>query len=226
MHETRRGLQGAGCRPGDLAASRSIAMALARQQFELSEPALRPPRFSLRTLWLAVTVLCCLFAVMASLGALWSAMLLLFLCLGAAHVIGNSLGTKLREHADQQILLDRASQPARSAEPVALGVAAPQQLTARRKLNRITLLMTIGGALVGAEFGGLGLAAIYPQASIAAVSLGVVSSAVLGALAGFLSSSFLWVVRQALAEAHRGAVASNCPTIREPRSLEAPARAR
>ncbi len=73
--------------------------------------------------------------------------------------------------------------------------------------------MTIGGALIGAEFGGLGLAAIYPRASVAAVTLGVVSSAVLGGFAGFLASSFLSVVRQALAEAHRGAAAATRRTV-------------
>jgi predicted lipid-binding transport protein (Tim44 family) len=188
-------------------------MALVSEQHDLPEPALRPPRFTLRTLWIVMTALCCLFAVMASLGALWSAMLLLFLCLIAAHVVGNSLGTKLRDHTNQQIRFARAARPQRVAEAVASGVTAPEQLTRRAKLNRITLLMAIGGALVGAEFGGLGLAALYPRASIAAVTLGVISSAVLGAFAGFLASSFLSVVRQALAEAHRGAAAATRRTI-------------
>ncbi len=100
-------------------------MALVSEQHELLEPALRPPRFTLRTLWIVITALCCLFAVMASLSALWSAMLLLFLCLIAAHVLGNSLGTKLRDHTNRQIRVARAARPQRVAEAIASGVAAP-----------------------------------------------------------------------------------------------------
>jgi hypothetical protein len=183
-------------------------MSLANESHEMLEPALSPPKFSLRTLWISMTALCCLFAVMASLGALWSAVLALFLCLAAAHVIGNKLGTQLRAHADRQISAERLARPPRSALRLNLGVAAPEQLTSRRKLKRVTLLLTILGALIGAEFGGLGVGVIYPKASSSAMALGIFSSAVLGGFAGFLTSSFFSVVQQALAEAHRGAAAT------------------
>jgi hypothetical protein len=182
------------------------------EQSDAQEPALRPPRFSLRTLLLVMSGLCCLFAAMAALGLLWSAVLLLFLSLVAAHVIGNSLGTRLRDHASRQIAADRIARPRLPLQAIRPNVAAPEQLTGRAKLNRITLILTVGGALVGAELGGAGLAVVHPQASAAAVGLGVVSSAVLAGFAGFLASSFLWVVRQALAEAHRGAA----PAVRRP----------
>lgn len=184
---------------------------------DLTDSVLRPPRYSLRTLLLAVTALCCLFALMAAVGMLWSAVLLFFLALAAAHVMGNSLGTKLRDQATRQIAAELAIRPPPAAGPMRLDVLAPQQLTGRGRLNRITMLLSIGGALVGAELGGIGLAAIHPQASAAAVALGVISLAVLGGLAGFLASSFLWVVRQALAEAHRGAAPAVRPTPGEPR---------
>jgi hypothetical protein len=197
-------------------------MSLASEKREFVEPALRPPKFTLRTLWLSMTALCCLFAVMASLGALWSAVLVLFLCLVVAHVVGNKVGTQLRDHADRQILAERSTRPPRSAERVSLGVAAPEQLTSRRKLNRVTLLMAIGGALIGAELGGIGLTVIYPQASYGAMALGVFSSAVLGGFAGFLTGSFFSVIRQALAEAHRGAAATqlNSPVMLRPHTSD------
>lgn len=169
------------------------------------QPALGPPRFSLRTLLAAISLLCCLFALMSAIGLLWSTALVLFLGLILAHVLGNSLGTKLRDQASRQIDADRSLTPPTPCLPVRVNVEAPRRLTERTGLHRITLLMTVGGALVGGELGGLGLAAIYPRESIAAVGLGVISSAVLGAFAGFAASSFLSVVRQALAEAHRGA---------------------
>jgi hypothetical protein len=201
-------------------------MSLASEQHELPEPLLRPPKFSLRALWLSMTVLCCLFAAMASLGALWSAVLALFLLLAAAHVIGNKMGTHLRDLADRQIVAEQLAKPRRSSERVMLSMPVPEQLTSRRKLNRVTLLMTIGGALIGAEMGGLGLVAIYPHASIGAMALGIFSSAVLGGFAGFLTSSFLSVVRQALAEAHRGAVATTAATSSPTHLPEASARQR
>lgn len=193
-------------------------MSLAVEQHESQETGLRPPKFSLRGLWLIMTVLCCLFALMAAIGLFWSAVLLLVLCLVMAHVLGNSMGTRLREHANRQVEHDRALGRREPPDVIRLNVDAPRQLTQRIRLKRITLVMTVGGAVVGAEFGGAGLAAIHPQAPIGAVALGVVSSAVLGGFAGFLASSFLSVVRQALNEAHRGSTPpAKPPLASEPR---------
>ncbi|MGD9723668.1 MAG: hypothetical protein AB7O59_20205 [Pirellulales bacterium] len=179
--------------------------------------ALRPPRFTLRTLLVSMTALCCLFAVMAAVGLLWSAVLSLFLGLVLAHVLGNSLGTRLRDRSTRQSAAEHAAglRPSQaSCKPL---IAAPQQLTERVRLTRITLLLTVGGALVGAELGGVGVTVIHPQAAAGAMVLGIVSSGVLGGFAGFLGSSFLWVVRQALAEAHRGAAPAARPLVsREP----------
>jgi hypothetical protein len=173
------------------------------------------PRFSLRTLWVAMTVLCCLFAVMAAIGLWLSAVLALFLSLLMAHVLGNSLGTRLRDQTTRQIAAARDASAAGPA-PIEWEVVAPKRLTQRARLNRITLLMGIGGALVGGELGGVGFAAMYDHAPVSAVALGVVSAGVLGAFAGFLASSFLSVVRQALAEAHQGANAPLRPRVAAP----------
>jgi hypothetical protein len=174
-------------------------------QHEIPQPALGPPRFSLRALLLAVSALCCLFALMAAVGLVWSAAIALLLTLVLAHVLGNSLGTKLRDQTSRQVAADRQGCGRQSAMVATTDLLGPRRLAERARLNRVTLLMAIGGALIGGELGGLGAASIYPQASLAAVGLGVLSAAVLGAFAGFLASSFLSVVRQALAEAHRGA---------------------
>jgi hypothetical protein len=188
-------------------------MYLEAEQHDPHGTALRPPRFTLRTLLLTMTALCCLFAVMSAVGMVGSAVLVLFLCLIAGHVLGNSVGTRLRDQASRQIAVEQAVRPPPPAVPVRLDVAAPRQLTQRVRLKRIALLVTIAGATIGAQFGGLGLAAIHPHSSLAAVALGVFSSAVLGGFAGFLASSFLSVVQQALAEAHRGAAPASGQTI-------------
>jgi hypothetical protein len=176
------------------------------EQPDLLVPGLSPPRYSLRTLLVVVTLCGCLFGVMATVGMFYSAMLALFLSLVGAHVVGNSLGTKLRDQTTQQIDAARAARPPAPAMSLPRDLAnPPRRLTERARLHRITLVMGIGGAMLGGELGGVGLSATYPEAPISAVALGVVSSATLGAFVGFLTSSFLSVVRQALAEAHRGA---------------------
>ncbi len=159
-----------------------------------------PPRFTLRELLLAMTALSGLFGLMAAVGLWWSMAILLFLSLVLAHVLANSLGTRLRDRASRCVLAEKmASREA--AAPVQLQVAAPQRLTQRVRLHWITLVMAIGAAVVGATLGGAGLSSLYPDAGLAAIGVGVVSSAVLGAFAGFATSSFLSVAQQALREA-------------------------
>jgi hypothetical protein len=162
--------------------------------------ALDPPRFSLRTLLVVMTALGCLFGLMTAVGSVWSMVILLFLGLVSAHVLGNSLGTKLRDRASRQVAIETARHaPARAGAP-RLEVE-PGRLTQRTRLSRITFFMALGGAVAGAFLGGTGLAGIYPEASAPAVALGVVSLAVLGAFAGFMASSFLSVMHQAWREA-------------------------
>lgn len=166
------------------------------------EAALGPPRFSLRALLVAVTVLCCVFGLMTALGSVWSMAILLFLCLVLAHVLGNSMGTRLQDQASRRVALEM-SLDSHPSSLVKLEVAAPRGLTERARLNRITLVMAMGGALVGGAVGGTLSAIIYPEAGAAAIGLGLVSSAVLGAFVGFTASSFVCVARAAIGEAMR-----------------------
>jgi hypothetical protein len=80
----------------------------------------------------------------------------------------------------------------------------------------MTLVMAVGGAVAGGYFGGSALADSYPEATLGAVALGVVSSGVLGGLAGFAASSFVTVVRQALSEAHAGSDSNPRRVVRRP----------
>ena len=68
-------------------------------------------------------------------------------------------------------------------------------------MSRVTILMTLGGAAAGAYLGAVGSAGTYPEAGTSAVVLGTVSAAVLGGFAGFMTSSFVLVMRQAWREA-------------------------
>jgi hypothetical protein len=160
---------------------------------------LRPPQFTLRTLLLAITGLAGLLAVMTAVGSLWAMALLLLVVLVSAHIVGNALGTKLNERSTHGVVPPGGGVP-RAARPRPL--ASPKRLAEPSRLHWINPVMTAAGAAAGGYFGGSALAASYPDATTAAVSLGVVSSAVLGGFAGFAASSFLSVMRQALSEAH------------------------
>jgi hypothetical protein len=164
--------------------------------------ALPPPQFTLRTLLVVMGALACLFAVMTAVGSLWSLAILLLLALVSAHVVGNAVGTQLRDRSTRHRIDRNRVAPSRAAAPREF--AAPKRLTEPARLHWITLVMAGGGAVAGGYFGGSALADSYPEATTAAVVLGVVSSGVLGGFAGFATSSFLSVMQQALGEAHSG----------------------
>jgi len=147
----------------------------------------------------ALTACCMLFALMSALGAMWSLALLLLGSLVAAHVLGNSLGTRLRDGATHEIGVRPPITPLRGPEPS----TAPSGLTLRTRLSRLAVVASLVGGMVGAMLGGTGSAALYPEAGGGAVALGVVSAAVLGTFVGFALSSFLLVLRAAWREALR-----------------------
>jgi hypothetical protein len=176
-------------------------MAMILQKQELPGSALEPPRFSLRALLLAMTALGCLFGLMAAVGGTWSLVLVFFLSLILAHVLGNSVGTKLRDRASRRVSPIESKPAAGPSSLRELAIAGPARLTERARLSRITLIATVGGALLGGAVGGTRFSEMYPDSPLAAVALGMISSAVLGAFAGFAASSFLSVALPALGEA-------------------------
>jgi hypothetical protein len=145
-----------------------------------------------------VSALCCVFALMAALGLLWSVALVILLALVGAHVFGNSLGTRLRDEASRQQARIARSERAPTRP---LPRAAPPRLAVRARLTRLAPVVTLCGFAVGGELGGVLSAYTYPEAPTAAVLLGVVSMAVLGGFLGFGAGSFYLVARQALGEA-------------------------
>ena len=62
----------------------------------------RPWQFGLKGMLLGVTALCVMFAVMGAVGLLGGMVLAWFGLLAAAHVLGNVVGTRLRDDVDRQ----------------------------------------------------------------------------------------------------------------------------
>jgi hypothetical protein len=181
----------------------------------LESTVLGPPRFTLRTLMLAMVAVSCLMAVGTAVGTASSLMLLFFIGLIIAHVLGNSVGTKLRDRASTSIVSDGQSDEAKRMQVRALKVPrnlAPGRLGQHKRLSRVAPAMACGGAVLGAFAGGTGSALIYPEAGAAAVALGVCSAAVLGGLGGFLASSFVTVILSAWREALKASEPQHRPS--------------
>ena len=114
----------------------------------------------------------------------------------AMHVVGNALGTTLREAADR----DLARLRRRNAAPAELPRPAPTRLERRQSLGRLVPVAAGIGATVGGATGAAALATLT-SASIAGAALGGISSAVIGGLFGFLAASFIEIIRTSLREA-------------------------
>jgi len=184
---------------------------------------LKPPQFTLRTLLVFTAVVAVLLAVMNTIGAMWSLALVFLLVLAAAHVVGNSLGTKLREGAPRREVAPAAPSAGRTPLPSAAvrsAVVAPTRLREPARLHWSNIVLTAAGMAAGAYFGGSALVGSYPDAPVAAFVLAYVSSGVLGGFAGFVVFSFLAVVRQALSEAHAGSDAHPPRSSATPKSTD------
>jgi hypothetical protein len=168
------------------------------------------PQFTLRTLFLAISGLGVLFAVCNAIGLLASFGLLVFISLIALHIIGNALGTSLRDHAPVSPTHsgNYGDNPTSGHFSFALppGVALPQstsRLSQRTPLGWVIFLTTLVGLVAG---GWLGSWILLNSAgtSLHGLALGAISSGVLGGFAGFLFGSFVktWlsVWRQACRE--------------------------
>src|SRR5690349_20745099 len=74
-------------------------MATAPHPFDQHDGLLQPPQFRLRTLMIVTAACCGLFALFSVVSLLLSTFIVLFLVLIGAHIVGNALGTRLRDGA-------------------------------------------------------------------------------------------------------------------------------
>src|ERR1700731_950167 len=126
-------------------------------QDENRDAVLEPPRFTLRGLWIVITALGCLFGVMTAVGALSSAALVFFLALVAAHVMGNSLGTRLRDRSSRRGAAEKRAD-SQSLPQSTRQVIPPGRLAQRAQLKGVEFFMTLVGSTAGGSLGGIGSA--------------------------------------------------------------------
>jgi hypothetical protein len=171
----------------------------------------RRPQFHLRTLMLAVTGCCVLFALMKEVGPLASAGLCIFILLAILHVAGNAIGTALRDESTRDCAESNVAAAVWSADikrremiaQLDQTSAAPSRLRERAPLGRLIMALTALGAIVGGSLGSLAYA-YWTDAGAVALVVGSISAAILGGFFGFAASSFLTMIlsawRQALSE--------------------------
>jgi hypothetical protein len=170
------------------------------------------PQYSLRTLLVWIAVLCALFAVLAQLPTVWAVMAVWFLILIAGHVVGNALGTRLRDGgtlgetagADEKPTDLPPPDPARDRLPRPRAT----RLQERTPLGRLMFTIAAVGACLGGSLGGNAAAfATGDSMTMAGLAVATVSSAVIGGLFGFLAASFLSVMTTTILQ---GMSAENC----------------
>lgn len=145
-----------------------------------------------------------LFSVMSLVGPMWSTILVWFLVLVAAHVVGNSWGS--RSWPADRTPLQEAEEHAGAQGFSFTSGPCPDvpatQLREATKLGWIMPLAAAGGAVLGGAIGvGFLLWLGFEQVGYAGITVGGCSAAVVGGLAGFLASSFVSVARGAWQEA-------------------------
>ena len=164
-----------------------------------------PPRlrqFSIRTLLLSVAAVGVLCAVGKLIGAEWMSLTLWVLLLGVAHVAGAIVGHRRRAVDSANFDPPDPAHLSRGAPLPELTAARPSELTHQQPLARWVRHFTIGGSLLGACGGLVGMW-LLGAASINGLVLGTLSAAVLGAFFSFLASSFLAIAANAFEEARR-----------------------
>lgn len=123
----------------------------------------------------------------------------------AMHVIGNALGTSLREATDRDLRRVRAV----AAAAPALPHHRTHRLEQRTSLGRLVPVSAGIGAACGGAAGATALVA-WTSCTPAGAVLGGLSAAVIGGLVGFLAASFVEIVRVSL----RDSLAAERPQAR------------
>jgi hypothetical protein len=171
----------------------------------LPKPPLKPPQFSLRTLFVVVTLVACISALATAVSPMVLAGILFLLVSIAAHVAGNKLGTTLRDHASQQRLSQELTAAQRSP-PASLEYAPTTRLRERRALGLLAAVFTIFGMATGAAAAIAGALSFTKSATPADLVVYGIAGGVLCGFFTFAVVAFLQVLLTAAWEASRPAL--------------------
>lgn len=171
--------------------------------FEDNRESLPPPHFSLASMFWVIAVLAALFAGIHYLGSHATLLLVLFALAVFAHVVGNALGTKLRDSAEQPVAAKGKPRLRSWRRATARDFAPATKLGARAALGRPAVIATVIGSLVSALFGGGILILLMERMTVGTVALAIVAPAILGGIWTFAATSFIQVSYGAARQASR-----------------------
>lgn len=169
-------------------------------------------KFRLRQMFLWVTLLCLLLALIATTSGPWPWVITIAALMVAAHVFGNLIGTRLRDTSNE-VVQWRNSDPRQSADhpqmtPQPYDVSSlplPPETNLRNfgRMIRGMKWFLLAGLLVGLAFGGTVLwLTIGHRISWAGWVVGTLSGGVMGTWIAFLAVSFTTISRDALRQMH------------------------
>jgi hypothetical protein len=185
-------------------------MSLPLETERLPEPHLL--KFRLRQMFFVVTLLSCLCALIAATKGPWPWVIGLSAAMVAAHVLGNLIGTRLRD-TSSDVVRWRAADPKQVADQP---LTTPLADISKAAMPAETNLRNFGGLVAGMRwyvFGGLATGLLV-AATLLAVTIGhrigwagwvvgSISGGVLGVWIAFMGVSFTTIARDALRQAHR-----------------------
>jgi len=171
-------------------------------QFDDHGPGLKPPRFSMRVLLLAMAVASTGIGLLATMDVAMATAFVLLVLLIAAHVLGNRLGTELRRSSRQQFAGEEPPAPFK-ARSDRWQPPPRSQMQQHRSFGIWTLIPAALGALLGAAGGARLLAADLEKVSLTAILLGGVAAGVLGAMFVFAAANLLGILFKTWREAVR-----------------------
>jgi hypothetical protein len=175
-----------------------------KSKTENPKSVLPPPQFGLRTLLLVMTGCAVIFALSNWLTPIALAGVVMLVLSVIAHVLGNAIGTRLRELGSKSRMEEKQPSPGqRLARPGAGDFAPVTRLSQRHSLGWPIVIGTAAGTLAGGVGGGIWTVThTYGGPDIFSIAVGVLAFAVLNGIAAFVIVGFVQVglsaIRQAL----------------------------
>jgi hypothetical protein len=162
----------------------------------------RRAQFSLRALLLGVTVAAVLCGLVVSVSPLWTLVIGWFFVLVVGHVLGNWLGTRLRQRRQVRDAALDGTDEQPDCGPI--HYAPTSRLRHHVALGRSMFISTAISTVAGCALGVVYLVRYSEHVTISGLAVGAISAAVIGGVFGFLTSAFVTVTMCAIHEASGG----------------------
>ncbi|MCA9247230.1 MAG: hypothetical protein KDA42_08955 [Planctomycetales bacterium] len=159
----------------------------------------------MRALLVGVSVAAVASALFVWVGAVWAIAILFFGSLIAAHVAGNWMGSKLRQHAHLAESPRREEVEAFAHLPKVKGEHRPTKMQQHHRMGRIMLWSVVAISLTTSlSSAGIVFWQYADEISLAGIALSALAAGIIGGLGGYAVLSFIATTHTAWREAVRG----------------------